>query len=347
MPKINSFVIYHLACTGQHFKWLLFSWAGFAKISLLLIGFLPLFWPHFACARKAVANIYVTPDKGYPSDMFTRTVIGTGIRHIVQKSETLLDIAKQYDLGFNEMADLYPDLNPWVPPQGTQLIIPTRWVLPESRKSGIILNLAELRLYYYLAGNLVKTFPVGIGDEGMTTPLGSFKITEKRVRPTWYIPPSLQAKYGAKSMPPGPNNPLGNYWMRLGNSPYGIHGTSNPWSVGRLATHGCIRLYDEDIEFLFEKVPTGTAVHIIYEPVKLGVLQGKIYVEVHPDIYKRIPNLHTHAYQRLIARKMVEKVDLVKFNAALHRKDGMPEEIGKVAQKNQASSETLDLSRQP
>jgi L,D-transpeptidase ErfK/SrfK len=332
---------------GQHFKCFLFRLARLAKISLLFIGLLPLIWPHFACARKEETKVYVSPDKGYHSDPSSQTVIGTGMRHVVQKNETLLDIAKQYDLGFNEMADLYPDLDPWVPPPGRQLTIPTRWILPRAHSSGIILNLAELRLYCYLAGNLVKTFPVGIGDEGLTTPVGSFEITEKRIHPTWYIPVSLQAKYGAKSMPPGPTNPLGNYFMRLGNSAYGIHGTANPWTIGRLATHGCIRLYDEDIESLFQLVPIGTPVHIIYEPVKLGILDGKIYVEVHPDIYNRFPNFHAHAYRRLIASKMVEKVDLAKFNAALRRKDGLPEEIGRQAPVPQVPLEPLDLSRHP
>jgi L,D-transpeptidase ErfK/SrfK len=347
MQTNNLLLIYHLARAGQHFKCFLLNWARFTKISLLIIGLLPLIWPHFACARKEAANILIAPDKGYPTDPVSQTVICIGNQHVVQKDETLLDIAKQYDLGFNEMADLYPHLDPWIPPRGTQLLIPTCWILPETRKVGIILNLAELRLYYFLSGNRVRTYPVGIGDEGLTTPTGSFQITEKRLHPTWYIPASLQKKYGAKTMAPGPDNPLGDYWMRLGNTPYGIHGTSNPWTIGRLATHGCIRLYHEDIASLFEQVPIGTSVRIVYEPVKLGILGDRIYVEVHPDIYKKIPNLHTHAYQRLIARKLIKKVDLEKVNAALRRKDGLPHEIGKQAPLNQATCEPLDLSRQP
>jgi len=239
-----------------------------------------------------------------------------------------LDIAKQYDLGFNEIQDLYPQQDPWIPPEGMALIIPSQWILPETEMEGIVINVAELRLYYFMKRiKMVIAFPIGIGDRGSHTPLGTFRIKAKRIRPTWFIPASLQEKYGDKTMLPGPDNPLGDHWIGLGDSPYGIHGTDIPWSVGRLVTHGCIRLYPEDIRQLFDLVKPGTRVEILYEPVKLGFLSGRIYVEVHKDIYNRIEDLVEYGYRRLEEKKIIQRVDLEKFRRALDRRDGLPVDI--------------------
>ncbi|MFW6054446.1 MAG: L,D-transpeptidase family protein, partial [Thermodesulfobacteriota bacterium] len=135
---------------------------------------------------------------------------------MVKEGETLLDIARLYDLGFNEMQDLYPELDPWIPPEGTELTIPSRWVIPGERRKGIVVNVAELRLYFFRGKEkAVRTFPIGIGRRDWPSPLGTFRVGEKRANPRWYIPRSLQEKYGLKTMPPGPDNPLGNYWIGL------------------------------------------------------------------------------------------------------------------------------------
>jgi len=256
------------------------------------------------------------------------TVVGVPVKHTVTKEENLIDIARDHDLGFNELADLYPQLDPWIPPPNTELIIPSQWVLPDTRKEGIVANIPELRLYYFMKRvGLVKTFPIGIGDDGWHTPLGIFLISTKMTRPTWYIPESLQEKYEAKTMPPGPDNPLGDYWMGLSDSSFGIHGTNFPWSVGRLVTHGCIRLYPEDIENLFSLVEMGTPVEIIYEPVKFGFRSGRIYVEVHRDIYNRIGDFTEYGWGRLKEKGLAGEVDHKKLREALREKNGLPVDV--------------------
>jgi L,D-transpeptidase ErfK/SrfK len=263
-------------------------------------------------------------------DVEIKTVIGAPERHIVKNKDTFLDIARHYRLGFNEMEDLYPEIDPWIPPAGTWLVVPTQWVLPASLDKGIIINAAELRLYYFMKAGIdtvVKTFPIGIGDTDWPTPLGDFKVGEKRKNPAWYVPPSLREKYRVKVIPPGPENPLGEYWIRLSNSSYGMHGTDIPWSVGRLVTHGCIRLYPEDIQHLYQEVQPGTPVKIIYEPVKIGVLAGRVYAEVHRDIYHMIDDFVEHGYRRLWEEGVLDRVDAEKFHELLERKDGMPVDI--------------------
>lgn len=267
-----------------------------------------------------------------PKDNFfhteAKTVLGLPQKHVVQAKDSLIDMAREYKLGFNELSDLYPHLDPWIPPAGMTLIIPTQWILPDTEVDGIVINVAELRLYHFMKKiRMVKTYPIGIGREGWFTPLGNFRITSKRIHPTWYVPPSLQEKYGIKTMPPGPDNPLGDYYMGLSNMEYGIHGTNFPWAVGRLVTHGCIRLYPEDIIELFQSVQVGTSVTIIYSPVKFGIISGRIYVEVHQDIYHKIPDLAEHGRHLLMEKGLMGKVDMVKFQAALNRKDGLPVDI--------------------
>jgi len=282
--------------------------------------------PQYATASGAYK--YFFPQKGNLFHPEATTVIGLAENHTIQPKDTLLDIARDHNLGFNEIADLYPQMDPWIPPVGMELTIPTLWVLPDEEIDGIVINIAELRLYHFMKKiQMVKTYPIGIGRKGWQTPLGTFRVTSKRIHPTWYVPPSLQKKYGMKTMPPGPDNPLGDYYMGLNNSDYGIHGTNFPWAVGRLVTHGCIRLYPEDIELLFQSVPVGTPVKIIYTPIKLGVVSGKIYVEVHHDIYHKIKDRNEYVQQVLEEKGLIGKVDMVKFRSALSRSDGLPVDI--------------------
>ena len=303
-------------------------------------------------SQTGLVYTYFDTPKNFSPDAETATVIGHPVRYVVQKGDTLLDIARNFRLGFNELEDLYPDLNPWVPTVGKELILPRMWVLPQYRKTGIVINLAEMRLYHFLdrkgiSGNswgdfqekvksgglelgFVRTYPVGIGDETWNSPVGSFRIIEKRVKPTWYIPPSLISKYHPiKVVPPGPDNPLGDYFMGIGDA-YGIHGTDNPWSVGRLVTHGCIRLYPEDIEYLFPTVSEGTPVQIVYEPIKIGFLDGTVYVEVHRDIYGRISDFEQYGYQKLADLGLMDNIKPSLFEAELEKKSGMPVKVGRI-----------------
>ena len=277
---------------------------------------------------ELIASASDLPAKKIDSHSRVNKLIGTPQRHIIMKKETLLDIARQYGLGFNEIQDLYPHLDPWIPPEGMELTIPSQWILPEGGIDSIVINVAELRLYYFTKEHgIVKTFPIGIGDIEWPTPFGKFKVGDKRVRPTWYIPPSLREKYGVKSIPPGPENPLGDYWIGLGGTMYGIHGTDIPWSVGRLVTHGCIRMYPEDIRQFFYMIKPGTLVKIIYEPVKIGFLFENIYVEAHRDIYEKIGDIAEYGHGLLREMGIVERVDLEKYQQALESQNGMPMDI--------------------
>jgi len=272
---------------------------------------------------------YRLPVRSYGVDIQAMTVIGAPQTYIVQKEDTLLDIARNFDLGFSEMTFLYKDLDPWVPPPGLKLTIPTFWVLPEGKWNGIVINIPEMRLYLFLKKiSMVKTFPIGIGVTENFTPVGRFYIKEKRVSPTWHIPISLREKYeGRKFIPPGPENPLGSHWMGLSIKGYGIHGTNFPWAVGRLVTHGCIRLYPEDILHLYPIIPIGTPVNIIYEPIKIGFKEGHIFIEVHEDIYHRIPDPFQFTLKKLEERGIDNLIDLEKMKEALDQKKGVPVEI--------------------
>ncbi len=257
------------------------------------------------------------------------TLIGEPRTYVVQKGDTLLDVARRFDLGFLELQDLHRDVDPWIPPEGTRLVIPTQWILPEWRWSGIVINVPEMRLYFFDTEALkVWTFPIGIGETESSTPVGTFHVVEKKLSPTWHIPPSLREKYeGKKEIPPGPENPLGSHWLGLSQAGYGIHGTNFPWAVGRLVTHGCIRLYPEDILRLFQIVPVGTAVEILYDPVKIGFRGERIFIEVHEDLYGRIPDLHDYTMERLRRQGLHRAVNPDKLEEALRKRDGLPMDI--------------------
>ncbi len=262
-----------------------------------------------------------------------KTVIGwLHQQHTVAEGETLLDIARNFGLGWNEIEILYPNIDPWLPDPGTKLAMPVCWILPSGKHEGIVINIPEMRLYRYIPGtNMVETYPVGIGTEEFQTPLGDYQVVERQKNPVWTVPPSLRQKYNFTSMPPGPRNPLGAYWLGLSAHHIGIHGTNFPWAVGRQVSRGCIRLYPEDIKRLFPEVALGTKVHIIYEPVKVGVIDGDIYIEVHPDAEGKTTNdLHQIAMDRLqkLGKQCYVSYDLVK--KAIQDKNGMPVRIGSI-----------------
>ena len=299
----------------------------FSFFSLIILFLIVL--PHPPLFAGDGAYTYRFPTRPYGNDIEAITVIGSPQTYIVQKDDTLLDIARNFDLGFSEIQFLYKDLDPWVPPEGMELIIPTSWILPEGKWDGILINISEMRLYLFLNKiSMVKTFPIGIGVTENFTPVGRFYIKEKIVSPTWHIPISLREKYeGRKTIPPGPENPLGSHWMGLSINGYGIHGTNFPWAVGRLVTHGCIRLYPEDIVYLYPIVPIGTPVNIIYEPIKIGFKKGRIFIEVHEDIYHRVPDLFQFTFNKLVQKEIVNLVELDKLREALNQRKGVPVDI--------------------
>ncbi len=255
------------------------------------------------------------------------TVIGLPRKHVVKKGETLLDVARKYGLGFNEIQDLYSSIDPWIPPVGMEILIPTQWVLPDRSLEGIVINAAEMRLFMTGPRGETRTFPVALGVAEWPTPLGIYRIGNKVRKPVWQVPPSLREKYGNRAFPPGPENPLGEYWLGLKGTHYGLHGTDFVWSIGRLVTRGCIRLYPEDIRVLFDLVAPGTPVSVVYEPVKVGRLEGRVYVEVHRDIYGYVDDFEEYGFKRLSRSGGAHEVDLEAFRNALKRRDGIPADV--------------------
>ncbi len=282
-------------------------------------------------AVRALERFLWSPDQ---------TVVGRVRIHVVTKGETLLDIAREYDLGYNHIVLANPGLDPWVPPEGKEVIVPTSFVLPEKR-SGLVVNLAEMRLYFFrqeMGRSVVYTAPIGVGVEGRLTELGVYTVVRKKKNPSWHVPKSIREEDPTlpEVVPPGPDNPLGAYALYLSRGAYAIHGTNRPWGIGRRVSHGCIRLYPEDIEALFPLVPIGTPVFIIYQPIKLGVRQGKIYLQVFPDFEKKIPNpqLEILRLANQLERESGQRVILYLSTVTkiIKEANGVPIEMGKLKQ---------------
>jgi len=265
------------------------------------------------------------------------TVIGAVRHYRIRQGDTLLDVARWFDLGYNEIVDANPGVDPWVPPVGTDVVVPTAWVLPCCTYQGIVVNIPELRLYYFRPApddprtTLLTTYPVGLGRDDRRTPRGKFRVQSKQVKPTWYIPESIRREHiaergdGRRSIPGGaPDNPLGDYRLQLSRPIYGIHGTDIPWGIGMEATHGCIRLYPEDIERLFPLVAVGTPVEFTYQPVKVGERGGTIYVAAHRDIYRYARSLAGAARTALAREKLTGRVDGRLLDAVLGSPTGVP-----------------------
>lgn len=213
----------------------------------------------------------------------------------IKSGDTFAQVARNYDMGYTELEEANPDVDPEHPAADTVLIVPSQFILPPVPREGIVVNLAEMRLYYYPPGkNQVITYPIGIGREGEDTPLGELKIIEHTVKPTWHVPESIRKMRAAqgvdlpKQVPPGPDNPLGEYAMRFSKPTYLMHGTNDPLGgIGRRSSSGCLRLYPEDIQSLFYAVPNGTKVTIINQPYKVGWASGKLYLESHVALNKK------------------------------------------------------------
>ena len=290
------------------------------KTRILLI---PIFITLFFTSSVA-AEVY-----SYSKDT---TVIGVTTSYKVKDNESLIEIARKFGIGFNEIADSNPELDPFVPGAGMSVKIPTSWILPDiALYNGIVINLSELRLYYFLRqrGSMsVMTFPIGIGSEGSDTPVGNFRVIKKIVRPSWYVPESIRKEKPTlpKVVPPGPDNPLGSHALRLSLGTILIHGTNKPYGVGRRVSHGCIRLYPEDIPKLFQSVPNGVSVTIARQPVKVGTKNNKVYIEVHKDKFLHI-NYFNETVILLRKKNLYKGVDKEKMLSALREKSGIPVDI--------------------
>ncbi len=225
------------------------------------------------------------------------SVVGEDQTVITVYEDTLYDLAAAYSLGSEELIRVNPKVDPWLPGGGKQLLVPGRHILPPGPREGVVVNLPEHRLYYFPkhkrgAPIVVMTYPVSIGKMDWRTPLGVTHVIQKQKDPIWYPPESVRKEHEAAGdpipavVPPGPDNPLGAYAMRLaaGKGTYLIHGTNNPVAVGLAVTHGCIRMYPDDVAQLFPLIPVGTPVRLINEPVKVAWIDGELLLEAHPPV---------------------------------------------------------------
>jgi L,D-transpeptidase ErfK/SrfK len=241
-------------------------------------------------ALPAHATVYQLAN---PAD----TVVGEDQTVTTVYEDTLYDLARTYSLGSEELIRVNPTVDPWLPGAGKVITVPGRHILPAGPREGIVVNLPEHRLYYYpkpVHGKPIEviTYPVSIGKMDWHTPIGVTHVIAKIRNPTWYPPESVRKEHAAAGdplptvVPPGPDNPLGAFAMRLaaGNGTYMIHGTNNPIAVGLAVTHGCIRMYPDDVSALFPMIPVGTPVRIVNEPVKVAWVDGELLLEAHPPI---------------------------------------------------------------
>ncbi len=221
----------------------------------------------------------------------TGSVIGENYRVTVQEGDTLVDLARTHNVGYEEIRMANPEVSIWAPFVGTEVTIPNRHILPDAEREGIVINLSEMRLYYYSAPGMVESYPISVGRDGFSTPVGVTRTTVKVKDPHWSPPRSMRAEAAARGepppavVPPGPDNPLGRHAILLGIPSYLIHGTNRPDGVGMRVSRGCIRMFPEDIESLYERVPSGTRVNIIDQPFKAGWSDdGVLYAQSFPPL---------------------------------------------------------------
>ena len=336
-----------------------------ASIFTILLG--------LALATMTRAEVYELPPEGYD-------VIGALSTITVRHEDTLVDVARRHGLGYEDIVRANPGINIWVPGEGTEVILPTRFVLPPVPRRGVVLNLAEYRMYYFPEPRdgepaYVMTYPISIGRMDWETPLGMTEVISKAVNPAWYPPQSVRDEHAANGdplpriVPPGPQNPLGNHAMRLSMPGYLIHGTNRPAGVGMRVSHGCIRMFPEDIEFLFQHVTVNTSVRIINAPVKIGWDGEDLVAEVHPlletpqllaeaspqqieklDADTELPDLSSESKNPLtqvteqfiaVTAERAGQLDWDLVELLVKRSDGIPETVG-TSIKNAATSAAFE-----
>lgn len=272
-------------------------------------------------------------------------IIGSVSEYVTKQEDTLLDLARWYGLGFTEMIAANRGIDPWVPGAGVRLTIPGAHILPDAPREGLVLNLADQRLYFFHAdGATVESVPIGIGRSAWGTPTGRTKVVRKRANPTWYVPKSIREDDPELPalVPPGPLNPLGHYAIDLGWPSYLLHGTNRPYGVGRRVSHGCVRLYPEDIARLFTQIPIGTPVTVVDQEVKLAWNGDTLLLEAHPNQQQadmleedgEFDPAHSawHEYRILdAAGRYAARLDWHAIGRALEERTGLPTAILRTA----------------
>lgn len=271
------------------------------------------------------------------------------------QSDTLLDIARRFSLGQDEIVLANPDLDRWMPGEGTQVLLPRLAILPDAPRNGVVLNVPEMRLYYFEPKKgTVDTYPVSIGRMDWKTPRGTTRVVQKLVDPAWRPPETIKREHAADGeilpdvVPAGPNNPLGKYAMKLGIPGYLIHGTGidKAYGIGMRVTHGCVRMYPEDIQQLYPAVPVGAPVHIVSQPVKVGWNGQDMYIEVHPPLdednldYDQLLAIALDLMQKKVGKNTVPQINPQALKAALKKPTGVPVLISKPAAPQPSLQET-------
>ena len=291
--------------------------------------------------REVVKSLplYIHPEEKIERNNFLVAkeddVIGRLAAIILEKGDSLPDIARHFSLGINTVGAANPGVDIWVPEDRGTILLPLSFVLPDTRRKGIVINLAAMRLFYFKKdGELlaVSTYPVGIGTTEQPTPMGQMYITRKKFRPTWHVPAVIAKDHRKKgdplpaSVPPGPLNPLGEYALYLSKSGYLVHGTNKPASIGLRATYGCVRLYPEDIKRLFENTTVKTPVRIVNQPYLVGQRDGIIYIEAHKPFEESGTAELKKAYAKLrnIEKKSGHAFDWKKVKEVVTEARGFP-----------------------
>jgi L,D-transpeptidase ErfK/SrfK len=305
----------------------------------LVPAFVALLAPLVATDALAGAAEYLLPVNG-------DNVIGVVTTAVAEHEDTLLDIGRRYGVGYEEIIAANPGIDPWLPGAGTEIVIPGRFILPAAPREGIVVNLPEHRLYYFPPTptgqpRVVRTYPISTGKMDWKTPLGDTRVVSKQERPNWNPPESVRLEHIAKGdplpkvVPPGPDNPLGEYAMRLGipSGAYLIHGTNRPAGVGMQVTHGCIRMFPEDIAEFFTMVPVNTKVSLIDQTTKVGWSRGSLYVERQAPLEgtQNPTHLDPAELDRAIASataSMPAQVDWNTARQAFKQMSGVPVRIG-------------------
>ncbi len=271
---------------------------------------------------------------------FKENYIGQMQSYYAEYEDTLVHIGRRFGLGFVEMRAANPHVDPWIPGSGAKITIPNMHLLPDQApRDGIVINLAEMRIYYYkVKGEPPVTFPIGIGRDGLETPVGTTSVTRKKANPTW-TPTERMRREDPKLpafVPPGPDNPMGTHAMYLGFPLLAIHGTDKPYGIGRRVSSGCIRMFPEDIVKVFEMTPVNTKVTIVDQPIKAAWIDDKLYLEVHPTqeqatLMERegaIPDYELSerdlSYILRVAGTQVEKLDWASIRKVVKERRGYP-----------------------
>ena len=269
------------------------------------------------------------------------TLVGAPVMVEIASEVTLYDVARHFDLGMPEVQLANPGINPWTLRRSQRILIPTQFILPPKPRTGIVINLAARRLYYFPKppGHeppTVLTFPIGIGDDDWETPAGSGTITAKIANPSWIPPASIREEHARRGellpdlIPPGPNNPMGLFKLQTSFPAIYLHGTNHPWSVGERASHGCIRLYPEDIAELFRRVPVGTPVNVIDAPYVFGTVDAVLYLSA----YRRPSGPAQQAAITAFADiddELRQTIDWTRFDAVVNRPFGLPQIVSRLA----------------